>query len=105
MQARSLVPLIEGGEGRARAFAEHARDMILKGTACMTMLRDRRWKLVHFVDSPEGQLFARDADPREVRNLWDNPAHAGRRRGVVEDILRWRTLTAMTPAPLPGPAR
>jgi len=106
MQARSLVPLLEGGgEGRPRVFAEHARDMILKGTACMSMVRDRRWKLVHFVDSPEGQLFDLDADPREVRNLWNDPAHAERRREMVEEILRWRTLTAMNPAPLPAPVR
>ena len=64
-------------------------------------MRDERWKLVHFVDSPEGQLFDLDADPREVSNLWDNPAHAERRREMVEEILRWRTMTAMTPAPLP----
>ena len=69
------------------------------------MVRDRRWKLVHFVDSPEGQLFDLDADPREVRNLWDDPAFADRRRDMVEEILRWRTQTAMTPAPLPAPAR
>ena len=48
--------------------------MILEGTACMSMVRDRRWKLVHVVDSPEGQLFDLDTDPRETHNLWDDPA-------------------------------
>ena len=104
MQARSLVPLLAGkGEGRDRVFAEHARDMILKGTACMTMVRDRRWKLVHFVDSPEGQLFDLDADPREVRNLWDDPAQVAKKAEMVAEILRWRTLTAMaSPRPPAG---
>ena len=49
--------------------------------------------------------FDLDADPREVLNPWDDPAHAERRREMVEEILRWRTMTAMTPAPLPASAR
>lgn len=46
-----------------------------------------------------------DADPREVRNLWDDPAHAEVKRGLVDEILRWRTETAMDPAPLPATVR
>ncbi|MEF2071372.1 sulfatase family protein [Consotaella aegiceratis] len=97
MQARSLLPLITGeGEGSRRyVFSEHARDAILKSTECMTMIRDHRWKLVHFVDSDEGQLFDLEADPREVRNLWDEPSHQGQKNLMIDEILRWRTRTAL----------
>ena len=56
----------------------------------MTMIRDRRWKLVHFVDSDEGQLFDLEADPREVANLWHDPGHQDTRRRLVDEILKWR---------------
>ncbi len=93
MEARSLLPLLmnaEAAEGRRYVFSEHARDMILTGTAFMTMIRDQHWKLVHFVDSGQGQLFDLLADPKERRNLWDDPAHAAVRRELVDAILRWR---------------
>jgi arylsulfatase A-like enzyme len=59
----------------------------------MTMIRDRRWKLVHFVEGEEGQLFDLQADPREMHNLWDDPAHAETRRALLDEIFRWRVLS------------
>ena len=96
MEARSLLHYLgdatrdPSGEGRAHVFAEHARDKILHGTEFMTMVRDHRWKLVHFVDYDEGQLFDLQADPNELHNLWDDPAHQDIRRAFVDTILRWR---------------
>lgn len=92
MEARSLLPYLvdQGMAGRPYVFAEHAGDMILRGTEFMTMIRDSRWKLVHFVDSDEGQLFDLHADPHELRSLWDDPAHQAVRRALVDEILRWR---------------
>lgn len=98
MEARSLMPLLTtaGIEGRRYVFAEHARDMILKATDCMTMIRDRQWKLVHFVDSPQGQLFDLERDPTEIRNLWDEPAHTGIKNALIGEIFRWRTESSLT---------
>ncbi|MEX6506759.1 sulfatase [Jiella sp. M17.18] len=95
MEARSLMPLLaptgsEPAKGRERVFSEHAGDRILSGTKFMTMIRDRRFKLVHFVDSEEGQLFDLAADPHEMTNLWDDPAHAGTRAEMVAAIMTWR---------------
>ncbi|MBZ4690553.1 MAG: Arylsulfatase [Cereibacter sp.] len=93
MEARSLNPLMglaaEDGE-RDRVFAEHTNDAILQGTNYMTMIRKGDWKLVHFVDSAEGQLFDLAADPEERSNRWDDPACAARRQELIMDILRWR---------------
>ena len=92
MEARSLLPhLTEASvEKRRFVFAEHAGDRIFHGTAFMTMIRDDHWKLVHFVDTEEGQLFDMQADPQELRNLWDDPAHEATKRGLIGEILKWR---------------
>jgi hypothetical protein len=97
MEARTLMPYLRGGapdprqpDPRQHVFAEHANDLILHGTEFMTMIRNHEWKLVHFVDTPEGQLFDMQADPQELCNLWDDPAHDATKRALIEEILRWR---------------
>lgn len=76
--------------GREYVFAEHVRDGTLQGTAYMSMVRSQAWKLVHFVDSAEGQLFHLTDDPGEVHNLWDDPAHADRKNELLRVLLEWR---------------
>ena len=92
MEARSLLPYLTGGaiEPRTRVFCEHSGDRILHGTEYMTMVRDKRWKLVHFVDTDEGQLFDELADPNELHSLWDDAAHAEVKRALIGEILAWR---------------
>ncbi|MFC7624679.1 sulfatase [Microlunatus sp. GCM10028923] len=100
MEAQSLLPALRGDAwpGREHVFSEHARDMILTGTDLMTMVRDDRWKYVEFVDSDQGQLFDLDADPDELRTLWDAPAdsEAGRAKARLADVIsRWRARSAL----------
>jgi len=96
MQARSLIPVARGEDaGRARVFAEHADDGLLRGTRMMTMLREGRYKLVHFVDDDFGQLFDLEADPDERVNLWNEPAHEALRDRMVRAILEWRTTSPL----------
>jgi arylsulfatase A-like enzyme len=97
MEARSLRPHIAGEpvEPREYVFAEHAGDRILDGTTFMTMVRSQRWKLVHFADNEEGQLFDLADDPDEVRNLWHDPAQAARKRTLLDAILHWRLESAL----------
>ena len=92
MEAESLLPALDGADwdGRDYVFAEHARDGILRGTAFMTMIRSDEWKLVHFVDSDEGQLFDLAADPDERTNLWDDPSVREKRDELLDRILAWR---------------
>lgn len=56
----------------------------------MTMIRRGDWKLVHFVDSPEGQLFDLSADPEERTNLWGNARYGDLKQSLILDILAWR---------------
>jgi arylsulfatase A-like enzyme len=91
-EAISLVPALqdEAWAGRSCVFAEHGRDGILRETAFMTMVRTAHWKLVHFVDEPEGQLFDLDNDPGEVHNLWDDPAAAAEKQRLLAMLRDWR---------------
>ncbi len=96
MEAKSLTDLLFDTKGttRDRVFAEHSDDAILTGTDFMTMIRQDNWKLVHFVDYEEGQLFDLDADPNEVNNLWDDTDHACVRSELINQILMWRIESA-----------
>jgi arylsulfatase A-like enzyme len=92
MEAQSLVPALrdEPWEGRPYVFAEHGRDGILRETEFMTMVRTPHWKLVHFVDEPDGQLFDLDHDPEERDNLWDDPAAAETKQRLLGILRDWR---------------
>ncbi|ESP89748.1 sulfatase family protein [Candidatus Halobonum tyrrellensis] len=98
MQAESLLPAIAGREweGRDHVFAEQRRDGILDETAFMTMVRGERWKLVHFVDSDEGQLFDLASDPGETDNRWDDPEVADRKRELLDVLRDWRIRSQST---------
>jgi arylsulfatase A-like enzyme len=93
MEAESLVPALRGEEdwsGRDVVFAEHARTGILDTTDFMTMVRTDDWKIVHFVDKNEGQLFDLSEDPEEERNLWDDPDAQDVKRDLLDTLRDWR---------------
>lgn len=90
-EAESLMPALRGEawEGREYVFCEHPRDPILTGTEWMTMVRDRQWKLVHYVDSTEGELYDLASDPGEHHNLWHDPGCAARKEGLLGALRDW----------------
>src|SRR5699024_9251849 len=100
MEARSLLPAMQGEEweGREYVFSEHARDAILTETALMTMVRDERFKLVEFIDYDEGQLFDLVEDPFEESNLWSSADHADTRRRLERAIATWRASSSLQTA-------
>ncbi len=94
MQAESLLPALNADtlpdwKPRELVFAEHPSDGIYEGPY-MTMVRSRHWKLVHFHESDEGQLFDLRKDPDEFHNLWDDPAAAGAKAELLASMLDWR---------------
>jgi arylsulfatase A-like enzyme len=95
MDARTLMPIIrrEAATLRPYVIAEHFRDLILKATERMTMIRDDRWKLVQFQDSDEGQLFDLARDPDEIDNVWDAASAQAIKRTLIERIDQWRSAT------------
>ena len=92
-QAQSLLPALRQDESwtpRKTVFAEQAGDVALTGASLVTMVRDERCKAVHILGSDEGQLFDLQADPAELRNLWDEPSHRPERDRLMQALLEWR---------------
>jgi len=92
MEAQSLCPYFGDTPPPRRdtVFAEHARDAILTETEFVSMVMVDNWKLVHFVDTDEGQLFDLSTDPGERRNRWDDPDFAGKKTELIGRLLDWR---------------
>ena len=87
MEARSLGPFLRAEpERRERVFAEHSDDAILEQTEFMTMIREGQWKLVHFVDFDEGQLFDLSSDPANA-----SICGTTRRTGTRGIVCGWRS--------------
>ena len=91
-QAQSLLPALRGEPwaGREQVFAEQAGDVVLTGARLFSMVRDARWKLVHVLDSEDGQLFDVKRDPGEIDNLWNVPEQRPRRERMLQALLEWR---------------
>ncbi|MXZ81818.1 MAG: sulfatase-like hydrolase/transferase [Gammaproteobacteria bacterium] len=52
------------------------------------MVRDRRWKYVHYLDFP-AQLFDLVHDPDELSDLGQDPGYAGVRRELKDRLFEW----------------
>ena len=92
LEAVSMLPALNGEtfKGRDFVYAEQAKDGILTGCEFMTMVRDHNWKLVHFLDEPNGQLFDLKNDPDELVNLWDSEQHASQKERLLAELREWR---------------
>jgi arylsulfatase A-like enzyme len=59
---------------------------LLQGLALTT----DKWKLTFYLDDANGQLFDRDSDPHELRNLFHDPGHSQVKSLLLAALLRWR---------------
>jgi len=92
LEAITMLPALkdEDWAGRNYVYAEQARDGILTDTKFMTMVRNRDWKLVHFLDEPWGQLFDLNNDPDEVQNLWNDAESSKKKQDLLAVLREWR---------------
>lgn len=99
MQAETLYPALLNADfvGRDYVYAEHPPDGVYEGDY-MTMVRNTEWKLVHFMNSGEGQLFNLSDDPQERINLWHDADYATIKSQLLLQLLDWRTNSAETAA-------
>jgi arylsulfatase A-like enzyme len=90
-EAESFTPLLSSDDGgRELVFAEHTADNILQGVSFVTMVRNREFKLVHYLDAEYGELYDLRADPAETRNLWNAPEYATTQRTLLAALRDWR---------------
>ena len=47
-----------------------------------------RWRLTLWDGVAQGELFDRETDPEELRNLWSSPAHQAKKAELIEMMLR-----------------
>lgn len=106
-QAQSLLPALRGQawKGRDAVFAEQAGDVALTGASLFTMVREKRYKLMHITGSTEGQLFDLQADPNELHNLWHDAAWQGERARLLQVLLEWRMQSSVQTMTLMSDAR
>ena len=92
IEALSLKPALESDsfEGRPFVYAEQSGDGNFTTSQFMTMVRDRHWKLVHFLGEKDGQLFDLKSDPSETRNLWNDPEHKETKDDLLQNLREWR---------------
>ncbi len=92
-KSRSINALsVAKGEipGRDTVYAEHSVTVHLKELEFVTMVRTKDWKMVHYVDEDFGELYDLNADPGELKNLWDDSECDGKRRELIENLCNWR---------------
>ena len=92
MQGRSFVPLLEG-----RAPKDWRTSMYYRyyhpghhNVAAHYGVRDERYKLIYFNKLDQWELYDLRKDPREMRNVYDDPAHQGVVKRLKAELLRLR---------------
>jgi arylsulfatase len=91
-EARSLWGALSGRAGhqpRDAVYAELARDHIQTGSEFILMRRDRRWKIVLYLDDAAGELYDLQSDPGETHNLWQSDELRTLRDELSTTCLRW----------------
>jgi arylsulfatase A-like enzyme len=87
---------------RDAVYAELARDHIQTGSEFILMRRDRRWKIVTYLDDAAGELYDLQADPDEVNNLWQVEELRAMRNELVASCMQWLARGMLSSTRLPG---
>lgn len=108
MQGTSLLPLITGDANAVRAHLlieeeSQRSDFGMDRRVRMRTLRDHRHRLTVYDGQPWGELYDLDADPLELRNLWNDSASLPLRRELMEQLAR-AMLSAADTSPYPDAA-
>jgi arylsulfatase A-like enzyme len=91
IQGRSLVPALDGAAApREAVFIQYDHQHPSPGTEVpprVHTLIDERYRVSVFHGTGWGELYDLVADPGELDNLWDDPAHAATRARMTERLL------------------
>ncbi len=94
MQGRSFLPLARGRRiaGWPESVYYHYFEFPAVHMAKRHYgVRTARYKLIHFYDDIDAwELYDLEKDPRELENVFDDPAYAAARRGLETELARLR---------------
>ena len=82
LEGRSLLPYLHGEPVAPRAF-------VFCEDNYQVMMRSPTHKLVYYIGQEAGELYDLAADPHELENLWDRPAHAALKNELRTRLLEW----------------
>ncbi len=92
IQGKSLLDTLDGSRGsRDRLVIEHEdtqRRMNFPRAAVARVLLAADHRLTVYGGQPWGELYDLRRDPGELHNLWDDPASAGVKAGLIEALMR-----------------
>jgi len=91
MQGKSLPAMAAAGEGHDGMIVEEDQRRGYMGFEpnfrARTLVADN-WRITMYSQADWGELYDLTSDPNEFENLWDDPAHAGKRMEMTERLAR-----------------
>ena len=81
MHGKSLVPLLRDADApwREAFLAEYFLEKVAPRTSTWQAVRIHDWKYIHYLESDSlDELYHLEADPKELKNLVNHPAHQTR---------------------------
>ena len=103
MQGRSLVPLLEGKgvpEWRQSFYYHYYESMLAHSVPEHYGVAPARYKLIHYPETQEWELFDRKVDPNEIRSLYDSSDYLGIQEALereLEDLRKQLTVVESAP--------
>ena len=82
MEGRSLLPYLTDDTVTPREFV-YCEDNY------QIMMRSATHKAVYYIGQEAGELYDLTADPHELDNLWNEPAHAAQKATLINQLLAW----------------
>ncbi len=107
LHGKSLLPILNGqaDPGKHREFvrSEYHDVLDLPDGTHANMLRNERYKLVHYHGHPTGELYDLEKDPNEFNNLWDDRGSQSLKLALTRHLFDAVMLTTDPGQPRIGP--
>jgi arylsulfatase A-like enzyme len=108
MQGASLLPLLRGetpAEWRKSLYYHYYEFPGPHSVARHYGVKTARHKLMHFYHIGEWEMYDLEADPREMKNVYADPAYATQRAELERELARLRKHYRVTEDPPPAPKK
>ena len=106
MQGASLIPLLKGEaptDWRKSLYYHYYEFPGVHDVHRHYGVKTARYKLMHYYHIGEWELFDIEADPHDMKNVYNNPAYAGARKELETELARLRKFYQDPDDPKPEP--